>query len=150
MRIKVPYTNRKCGSVAESVKSSCVFFWGEGSLLSDGEHLNNCHQPTVYRYYYRPTTSNIATVKQHKIKNSVANSLAVISTSFPRDLLTTDPQCMPFRPKKGGGVAFLQMASALAIFGAMKSDRPNQVRLDACYLLGSSRYKPPARSSVKR
>ena len=90
------------GSVDRSRNRSNLvrFFWGEGSLLSDGEHLDNCHQPTVYRYYYRPTTSNIATVKQHKIKNSVANSLAVISTSFPRDLLLTLNVCH-FALKRG-------------------------------------------------
>ena len=101
LRIKVPYTKSKCESVTKLITQ---FFWGELSLPSDWEHWDDGYQPTVYRYDYRPTTSKIATVKQHKIKNSVANSLAVISTSFPRDLLTTDPQYIPFRPKKKGVV----------------------------------------------
>ena len=64
-------------------RNNWLSFWGEGSLLSGWEHLDNRHRSTVYRYYYRPTTSNIATVKQHKIKNSVANLIHGSETSIP-------------------------------------------------------------------
>ena len=72
--------------------------------------------------------------------------MAVISTSFPRDPLTTDPQCMSFRPKKGDGVAFLQMVSALAIFWGLRMPfdgqskdqlRPDQFRDPDRYRIAS-------------